>query len=218
MGLLFKYYEEFQNGDSRALNQAECLLSLGLCEFTGRVPVKQPCLQPSHWLFQMASSRCPGPLVSSRVQSINGRLEGGRENRWGVSLLPLTVPWSQHSLAWWCCFLSVPLQVWDGNSFQLLAIPRYLLGTSRGLVVFLSPIYALSMAPLFTFSKSYLSVPFAFVKPWPAHAPMKSVERTPLYTGAVQRSFICLFPFFWVRLFFYGEDHYFITNLWKVAW
>ena len=28
---LFKYYEEFQNGDSRALNQAEYLLSLGLC-------------------------------------------------------------------------------------------------------------------------------------------------------------------------------------------
>lgn len=47
-----------------------------LCEFTGRMPVKQPCLQPSHWLFQMASSGCPGPLVSSWVQSMRGSSVG----------------------------------------------------------------------------------------------------------------------------------------------
>lgn len=40
-GSLFNYYKEFQDGDSRALNQAWCHSKHGaLCDCTGPIPVK----------------------------------------------------------------------------------------------------------------------------------------------------------------------------------
>ena len=119
-----------------------------LCEFTGRMPVKQPCLHPRHWLFQMASSRRPGPLVSSWLRSMRRSTGDWRvEERTAGVFLPL------FPLPWWLWQCPGPSTPWPGDAVSSLCPFRsgmgtassswQFLGTSIGLVIFLSPIYSL---------------------------------------------------------------------------